>query len=69
MLQGKDLVVNRLKVIKQAVQDSLEDGIEPSLTSDIWTSGNKEAYISFTMHIIDKEMKAKTYSLGAVPMG
>ena len=41
--------------------------MKPSITTDIWTSRKGEAYISATLHILDENYVAHTYSLGAVP--
>ena len=45
----------------------MDDKIQPSITSDIWSSKQGYAFISFTMHIIDKEFKLLNHSLGAIP--
>jgi hypothetical protein len=49
------------------VNVSIQDGIPPSLTCDLWTGISSEAFISFTIHVIDKECKMHEYSLGALP--
>ena len=51
------------------VEESLFDNIQPSVTTDIWSAAGGESFISFTMHLITGQFVAKTYSLGAVPMG
>ena len=52
------------------VTSTLSSNIPPSLTSDIWSSGgsNSDSYLSCTMHIVTKEMKLESYSLGALPL-
>ena len=52
------------------VNSTLSSNIPPSLTSDIWSSGgsNSDSYLSCTMHIVTKEMKLESYSLGALPL-
>ena len=46
----------------------MDDNLPPSLTSDIWSSGQQESYLSFTCHIIDADFRPHMYSLGAVSM-
>ena len=52
------------------VTSTLSNNIPPSLTSDIWSSGgsNSDSYLSCTMHIVSKEFKLESYSLGALPL-
>ena len=52
------------------VNSTLSSNIPPSLTSDVWSSGgsNSDSYLSCTMHIVTKEMKLESYSLGALPL-
>ena len=52
------------------VNSTLSSNIPPSLTSDIWSSGgsNSDSFLSCTMHIVTKEMKLESYSLGALPL-
>ena len=52
------------------VNSTLSSNIPPSVTSDIWSSGgsNSDSYLSCTMHIVTKEMKLESYSLGALPL-
>lgn len=49
------------------LDDSLKEGVKPSVTSDIWSSRKGEAYISATLHSMDAHLNMKTYSLGSVP--
>ena len=52
------------------VNATLSSNIPPSVTSDIWSSGvsNSDSYLGCTMHIVTKEMKLESYSLGALPL-
>lgn len=45
----------------------MAEGINPSVTSDIWSSKSGHAYMSFTIHYIDSNFCVKYDSLGAVP--
>ena len=47
----------------------MSEKINPSVTSDIWSSGQGQSFISFTLHVITKAFKMKNYSLGAIPFG
>ena len=68
--QAANLVAPRLRLLNAMVNSTLSSNIPPSLTSDIWSSGgsNSDSYLSCTMHIVTKEMKLESYSLGALPL-
>ena len=59
-----------LRILNTMVTSTLGNNIPPSSTSDIWSSGgsNSDSYISCTMHIVSKEFKLESYSLGALPL-
>ena len=65
-LQAAELIVERLKLLRRAVNISLADNIPPALTSDIWTSAANDSYLSCTMHVLTKDFMLHTYSMGAL---
>jgi hypothetical protein len=45
----------------------MDEKINPSVTSDIWSTRQGYSFISFTMHIINPEFELLNLSLGAIP--
>ena len=66
--QAAELVVERLKLLRRAVNTSLADNIPLALTLDIWTSAANDSYLSCTMHVLTKDFMLQTYSIGALPL-
>ena len=68
--QAANLVAACLKILNATVNSTLASNIPPSLTSDIWSTceSNLDSYFSCTMHIVTKDFKLQSYSLGALPL-
>ena len=63
-----NLVVEKIVEIREGVKALAAVGIEPCVTTDIWTSkGFVDSYISFTIHYVDSSFTMKNHSLGALP--
>lgn len=62
------MVLENILEIRLAVKAITEVGIQPCVTTDIWTSkGFIDSYISFTIHFVDHQFVLKNHSLGALP--
>ena len=60
--------MDRLKLLRRAVNISLTDNIPPELMSDIWMSAANDSYLSCTMHVLTKDFMLHTYSMGVLPL-
>ena len=54
--------------VREEVERELEGEavINFSGTTDLWTSGSSDPYITFTMHYIDSTWQLQSYCLGAM---
>lgn len=53
----------KLKV-SSILTNELEEAKSLSFTTDLWSSGSGDSYMSLTLHYLDKEFKIKRFSLG-----
>lgn len=53
----KKMVEANNDVHKQQLQQAIQDVIAVTLTTDLWTSRNTEAYITVTCHFVNKDYK------------
>ncbi|KAK0147477.1 Zinc finger BED domain-containing protein 1 [Merluccius polli] len=60
----KAMVGKRYEEAKEKAKEKLQQVVSVSLTSDMWTSINMEAYLAVTCHYIDGEDKLGTILLG-----
>lgn len=67
VIQKEKLLVEKIQQVRQCIHDQLEDGISPSVTCDLWTSKTQDSFISFTVHLINKQLHMVTKWLGAIP--
>ncbi|XP_070410613.1 zinc finger BED domain-containing protein 4 [Nothobranchius furzeri] len=63
----KDLVSQKYEEEKEKTKKDLQSVIAVSLTADMWTSINMEAYLAVTCHYVDKESHELCSSVLGVP--
>ncbi|XP_023805548.1 zinc finger BED domain-containing protein 4-like [Oryzias latipes] len=62
----KDLVSQRYEEEKEKTKKDLQSAVAVTLTADMWTSMNMEAYLAVTGHYVDKESQELYSSVLAV---